>query len=103
MIAIVSSIAALLHQCIADAMRAVHLSAPFAPVSNRTGCNRGATTVVPRLQCTSWRCSALLFVAVSLGGAPRALAQQEPGAPSSGESRGHRGASIVTFVGGAVA
>src|SRR4051812_29486527 len=102
MIAIVSSIAALLRQCIADAMRAVHVSAPFAPVSTRPGCNRGATPTARRSSRTSWICSALLCLAVNLSASPAACAQGDaPPAPAV-SPQGHRGALIVTFLGGAL-
>src|SRR5687768_16661254 len=100
MIAIVSSIAALLHQCIAGAMRAVHVSAPHAPLSNRPGCNRGATPGPRRPSRTSWMCSALLGLAFSLGGAPAVRAQDEPRPVDPASRQEHRGALIVTFLAG---
>src|SRR5215207_5080550 len=103
MIAIVSSIAALLHQCIADAMRAVHVSAPVAPVSNRPGCNRGATLRSHPGVRTSCTCSTLFCLAVSLGLTSAARAQDVSAPDEPVSQQGHRGAAIVTFLGGAVA
>jgi hypothetical protein len=103
MIAIVSSIAALLHQCIADAMRAVHVSAPVAPVSNRPGCNRGATPPSQQGRRTSWRCSTLFCLAISLAFTSAAQAQEVPDPDQTVSQQGHRGAAIVTLLGGAVA
>ena len=53
--------------------------------------------------CTSWTCSALLFLTVSFGAPPLARAQAEAPQTSAPERQGHRGASIVTFLAGGVA
>ena len=84
-------------------MRAVHVSAPLAPVSHRQGCNRGATLLASCLARTSWSCSALFCLAVSLAALPAAQAQDDPQPAPAAQRQGHRGASIVTFLGGAVA
>jgi hypothetical protein len=102
MIAIVSSIAALLRQCIADAMRAVHVSAPYAPVSNRSGCNRGATLTWRQHPRKSLMCSALLCLAVNLSAPALARGQDDSVPPPAASRQGHRGALIVTFLGGAL-
>src|SRR4051812_17708445 len=103
MIAIVSSIAALLDQCIAGAMRAVHVSALCAPVSNRPGCNRNATRSMSRHSRTRWMCSALLSVILSFAGTPAARAQDPGASPGPEPRKGHRVAACVTFMGGAAA
>src|SRR6187200_3142131 len=103
MIAIVSSIAALLDQCIADAMRAVHVSALYAPVSNRAGCNRGATSGARRPSLTGWICSALFCLAVSPSAVPACHAQDTAGPPAAATAAGQRASATVSFLGGAVA
>ena len=84
-------------------MRAVHVSAPGAPVSNRPGCNRGATPRPHRAVRTSWTCSTLFCLAVSLGLTSPARAQDVPDPGQTVPQQGQRGAAIVTFLGGAVA
>jgi hypothetical protein len=103
MIAIVSSIAALLHQCIDKAMRTVRLSAPLAPLFNRPGCNRSATTADRRVAHTSCRFSLLFPLAVSAIWPAAAHAQSEEPAVEAVAPQENRASAVMSFLGGAVA
>jgi hypothetical protein len=83
-------------------MRAVHVSAPLAPVSNRPGCNRGATAPSRPAMRMSWTCSTLFCLAISLCSSTAARAQGDSAPDAAVSQQGHRGAAIVTFLGGAV-
>ena len=84
-------------------MRAVHVSALYAPVSNRAGCNRGATSGARRPSLTGWICSALFCLAVSPSAAPACPAQDTAAPPDSAPTAGQRASATVSFLGGAVA
>ena len=84
-------------------MRTVHVSAPYAPLSHRPGCNRGATPRPRTAVRTSWVCSTLVCSAVSLALATDARAQDTLAPDETVSQQGHRGTAIVAFLGGAVA
>jgi hypothetical protein len=84
-------------------MRTVRLSAPLAPLFNRSGCNRSATVTGRRAARTSCRLTLLFPLAVSATCPAPAYAQAAEPATEAVAPQENRAAAVVSFLGGAVA
>src|SRR3970282_1195230 len=100
MIAIVSSIAVFLHQCIADAMRATRLLARRRLTFLMLGCNMGATRGRAG-SLSSWLAAALFLPVFCLSGVHADA--QEVEAPSEERTESSRAVSTLSFLCGASA